>query len=295
MQLATTVRAVLFSRTVRWIAGSLAAIFIISVTVLYAGSSWRIARTYDTVTPPLRITAAGSVDHGDRLASVYGCKDCHGTHGRVFFDVPMVGRLVAPDLARIVPLYDDTQLVALLRRGIKHDRTSALAMPADGLSVLADTDIADIIAWLRARKPDAETETAETSFGPLGRLGVLTGGFPFSADMQHDPAPPAERPTGSQRALGEYMVKSACNHCHRLDEEHVVKPGLTAPPVRPMSQSYDLAQFTELLRTGKALGDRKLELMSDVARGSLSHLTDEEIAAIHAYLNAPVPETTAAK
>jgi hypothetical protein len=54
-----------------------------------------------------------------------------------------------------------------------------------------------------------------------------------------------------------------------------------------MTQSYDLEQFTRLMRTGKALGDRELELMSSVSRDGFSHLTDEEIAAIHAYLNAP--------
>lgn len=199
----------------------------------------------------------------------------------------MVGRLVAPDLARSAPLYSDAELVTLLRHGIKRDRTSASAMPADGLSALADADIADIVAWLRAQQPDAETETAATSFGPLGRIAIISGSFPLSANLPHDPAPPVTRPEQTQSALGEYLVKTACNHCHRLDEEHQVTPTLTAPPVRPMSQSYDLAQFTHLMRTGKGLGDRELELMSEVSRDSFKYLNDEEIAAIHAYLNAP--------
>jgi hypothetical protein len=38
------------------------------------------------------------------------------------------------------------------------------------------------------------------------------------------------------------------------------------------------------MRTGKAVGERKLELMSEVAVGSLSRLHDEEIAALYGYL-----------
>jgi cytochrome c553 len=286
----SAVRATLYSRTLRWIVVGLATVVVTALAVLYGGSSLRMARTYDASIPALRLSEPGSVERGERLAGVYACKDCHGTHGRIFFDVPMVGRLIAPDLARTAPKYTDAELVGLLRHGIKRDRTSAIIMPADALSSLADADVADIIAWLRALKPESETETAETTVGPLARLGMISGGFPFSTDMQHDPSPPATRPTGDQLALGEYLTKTACNHCHRMDEDHVVKPGLTAPPVRPMGQSYDAGQFKDLLRTGKALGDRKLELMSDVARSSFSHLTDEEIAAIHAYLNAPVAE-----
>jgi hypothetical protein len=38
------------------------------------------------------------------------------------------------------------------------------------------------------------------------------------------------------------------------------------------------------LRTGVAAGDREVSLMSEVARGRYSHLTDEEIEAIYQYL-----------
>lgn len=284
----SSARAALLSKPMRWIAGALVGVAALSAAVLYGGSAWRMARTYDAPAQTLRLAHAAAPERGERLAAVYGCKDCHGTHGRIFFDVPMVGRLVAPDLARAVALYSDAELVAVIRQGIKRDRTSALAMPADAFSSMADEDVADIIAWLRRLKPDGETETAETRLGPLGRVAAITGGFPFSADMPRDPAPPAARPDGADPiALGGYLVTSSCNHCHRLDEEHVVKPGLTAPPVRPMAQSYDIAQFTQLLRTGKALGDRELVLMSDVSRGAFSRLTDDEIAAIHAYLNTP--------
>ena len=41
-----------------------------------------------------------------------------------------------------------------------------------------------------------------------------------------------------------------------------------------------------LIRTGVPPGGRKLKMMDSVAKEDLSHYTDEEIAAIHAYLSA---------
>ena len=42
----------------------------------------------------------------------------------------------------------------------------------------------------------------------------------------------------------------------------------------------------QLLRTGTALGNRQLGLMSEVAQRSLSKLSDEEIADLYVYLRA---------
>jgi hypothetical protein len=49
--------------------------------------------------------------------------------------------------------------------------------------------------------------------------------------------------------------------------------------------SYTPEGFTQLLRTGVALGGRQLGMMSEEARNNLSHLTDAEISALYAYLH----------
>lgn len=295
MSAASALRAFFFSKILRWIAGSLAAIVLIAVAVLYGGSEWRLNRTYERPSIALNPPEQPSAERGQRLSILNGCQGCHGTHGRVFLDVPALGRLIAPDLARSAAHYSNAELAVLIRAGIKRDGTSTLVMPVNAMSALADQDVADLIAWLRALKPEGQTETATTTIAPLGRFLILTGVFPFSADMPRDPAPPAAHPVAPLVVVGEYLVKTTCAHCHALDEERELKPGLKTPPVRAMTQSYDLAQFTLLLRTGKAIGDREVGLMSEVSRDGFSHLTDEEIAAIHAYLNAPETHTTAGK
>lgn len=48
--------------------------------------------------------------------------------------------------------------------------------------------------------------------------------------------------------------------------------------------AYDLGQFKTMLRTGVGPGNKNIGMMGEVARSDFSHLTDEEIAAVHAYL-----------
>ena len=62
-----------------------------------------------------------------------------------------------------------------------------------------------------------------------------------------------------------------------------IEPGLHAPDLA-IAAAYELEAFRPLLRTGAPLGGRQLRTMDQVARRDFSHLTDEEIAAIHACL-----------
>jgi cytochrome c553 len=203
----------------------------------------------------------------------------------VFFDVPMVGRVIAPNLSRVAADYSDAELAVLLRAGVKRDRTSAVVMPADSYAWLADEDVIDLIAWLRSLKavPDAVDKT--TTWRPLARLGMLFGDFNFSADRVKPADPPVHAPTAPPTARGAYLEKTLCSHCHRLNVENFVRPGTIAPALAPAAQSYDAGQFRTLLRTGKGIGNRHLGLMKEVAVGATVFLDDADIAALHAFLS----------
>ena len=56
-----------------------------------------------------------------------------------------------------------------------------------------------------------------------------------------------------------------------------------------MVSAYSPEAFARLVRTGRALGDRELGMMSRWARSNLSHLTDDEIAALYTYLSSMDP------
>ncbi len=77
-----------------------------------------------------------------------------------------------------------------------------------------------------------------------------------------------------------------CTECHgpRLTGEADPEGGAGSPALG-QAYGYSLEQFRTLLRTGtpRETG-RQLGLMAEVAQNSLTHLTDDEIAAIHGYL-----------
>jgi mono/diheme cytochrome c family protein len=89
---------------------------------------------------------------------------------------------------------------------------------------------------------------------------------------------------GAGSSFGRHLAMTHCSECHGPSlEGGEPEPGATAPDLT-VASAYDLPAFTKLLRSGAPLGGRKLRQMDVVARAELAYLTDEEIAAIHAYL-----------
>jgi cytochrome c553 len=98
------------------------------------------------------------------------------------------------------------------------------------------------------------------------------------------PAPASPRAATVAPPSGErlaYVV--GCVNCHHQTPKEI----LNAPPLIVV-QTYSLAEFATLLKTGAARDGRDLyaqgSIMGIVAREQLSYLTDEEIAAIHTFL-----------
>jgi mono/diheme cytochrome c family protein len=281
----TRMKALVAIPVVKWSALALGSLVLIAVVVLYAGSEWRLARTYDAPAIALRdIGRPASVERGFHLSRIEGCQGCHQEAGRVFFDVPMVGRLIAPNLSRVMADYSDQELAALLRTGVKRDRTSAVVMPADSFAWLADEDVIDLIAWLRTLKPAPDAVNETTTWRPLGRFAMLLGDFNFSADLVKPASPPVHAPASPPTVRGAYLEKTLCSHCHRLDVENPVRPGTVAPALAPVAHGYDGDEFRILLRTGKGIGGRELGLMKEVAVEAFAVLDDADIAALHVYL-----------
>jgi mono/diheme cytochrome c family protein len=120
--------------------------------------------------------------------------------------------------------------------------------------------------------------------GPLGRLGLVLGEFqPEAIFVRRDSAAVtlAERPVDADTlGLGRYVARTSCTECHGAD----LRGHETGPPSLVVATGYAPAEFRHFLRSGTAKGGRELPLMSDMARERFSHLTDAEVAALHAYL-----------
>ena len=271
--------------------GGIAAVLVVAVIAIYGISAWQLNARHEVAGLALRVTPAPSMaEAGQRLAHVNGCFGCHGDDlaGHLFVDNIFIGRLSGHNLTRVVPQYSDEQLTNVIRGGVKSDGTGNIFMPSHAMVRLADADVAAIVAYLRTveRRPDA---AKDTSLGLLARALVVIGMIPIEPDIV-DPTQlgPRERPTEAD-ALGRYVARTTCAMCHGLDlhgEEQVQSPNLFA-----ILPAYSLADFRTLLATGIATGGRKLGLMTEMSQSALKYMSDDEVAAVYAYLSAPESAT----
>jgi mono/diheme cytochrome c family protein len=265
----------------RGVAG-LALVAATAAGAVWGTAEWRLHAQWPAELKPLQVQPSPSlVAEGERVFHIVGCAGCHREAGNVLFEAPRVGRLIAPNITRRTADYSDEALVRLIRRGVKHDGTTAIVMPTKELGRLADQDVAAIVSYVRSLAPRPDAVSVSTQWGPLGYIALATGKVDLSAAVAPDIDPPVLRPTDSE---GEYLVSGICRGCHELDSAHDNGFGMKTPPLRAMAKAYSLEEFRHLMRTGEASGGRDVGLMSRIAKTDLSHFTDSEIEAVHHYL-----------
>jgi cytochrome c553 len=255
-----------------------------AAAIVYLLSELALRRTYteprvDIVVP----SDSQSVLEGHRLAQVRGCSGgCHGanTEGGVFIDNLLLAHLVAPNLTIAVRRYSNADLERIIRRGVRPDGLSVIGMPSEMFSGLTDEDLGKILAYLRS-VPVLPGPAAERRLGPLARVGFVMGKLAPAAELVRRASllTGIWPPDGDSTASGGYLARTSCTECHGLD----LRGSDPAPDLR-IAAGYSLEAFRDLMRTGKALGDRELPLMSPVARQRFRHFTDEELRDLYAFL-----------
>jgi cytochrome c553 len=266
--------------------GALTVLALGAAAFVYLLSERMIRKTYDLPRSSIAFPTESIVlTGGQRLATVRGCYNgCHGERldGGVFIDQPLLARLVAPNLTRVVAQYSDAELERVIRHGVRRNGRSTLGMPSSMFYHLSDQDLGAIIAFLRSA-PVTEGPATEISLGPLARLGLALGKYQPQAELiDHDAPRLAVRDTSDHITFGKYLALTSCTECHGLDLRG--NPDRSTPNLG-IAATYSEEDFARLMRTGNALGGRELRLMSDVARRRFSHLTAGEIKALHSYLS----------
>ena len=255
-----------------------------AASYVYVASERALVRTYDVALTSFQAPRdATAVAAGQRLATIYGCSNCHAARleGTMLYDEPGIARISAPNVSRIAHEYTDAQLERLIRRGVKLDGTSTWIMPAAMFSHLTDEDLGSIIAWVRSM-PAIDGVAREMTLRPLGRIGVVSDKFIPQA-LQVEASEPAAVDRTDPLAHGKYLVMTACTECHgaKLEGSDIVKaPGLM------VAAGYSKDDFARLMRTGIGRGDRNLGLMSEVGQVRFSSFTDAEVDAVRTYLEA---------
>ena len=277
-------------RLLRWIGiafGALLVLALLAYLVVYVVSERTLRRTYPVPHVALTLpTDPEAIAEGRRLATIRGCfAGCHGraAEGAVLSNQPLIARLVAPNLPAAARRYNAGQLAAIIRYGLRPDGRSVVVMPSEAFAGLSDDDLARIVAFLRSL-PDTPGPGPDITLGPLGRLGFALGQFRTAAQLRAAarPLPAARAP---QAAQGRYLAQTICAHCHGTDLRGESNPEFTSPPLQVVA-AYPPDAFTQLLRTGVALGGRRLGVMAVTAQRNLALLSDAEIASLYTYLHA---------
>ncbi len=286
-----------------WLARGAAALMIavvLALGVIYGLSQRRMTAVY-TITPPVpRVpTDAGAIARGEHVATIRGCRGCHGPNlaGETFIDAPLVVRLSGANLTpgRVGGAPSDIDMVRAIRHGVAPDGHPLLFMPAQEFSSLSAQDMGDLLAYLH-RVPAVRRAPPANTVGPLGRLMFLAGKIPLlpaelvnhhqqvAADAPHTPV-----------EYGAYLA-GACSGCHGRTFSGGPIPG-TPPgwtvPANLTVHPTGLAGWSEndlkhALRDGVARGGRKLNT-ERMPVAMTRHLTDPEIGALYAFFRSLPP------
>ena len=273
-------------RWVGYFAGFLLLLVVLAAAYVWIVSSNALTSRADAHTETLAAATPAQIADGTRQLSILGCVSCHGEglRGKLFFDVPNVAKLYAPNLTLIAAQSDDQKLAQSIRQGVGHDGRSLFVMPSAQYSRLTDAETTALVHAIR-QQPRGGTQMPPISVGLLGRIGIATGKFKMQPDLVAEYAERMPADLGPQFAFGHHLAMTNCAECHGSTlNGGEPKPELKAPDLSIVG-AYDLPKFTRLMRTGIPASGKKLELMDEIARNDLSHYNDAEIAALYAYLH----------
>jgi mono/diheme cytochrome c family protein len=293
-------------RVLKWIGyivGGFILVILLAVGTVYAITSSRMGKTYSTTVQPLAIPAdSASIARGRHLTESVGkCQACHGDNyaGKIVSDDPAFARLTSSNLTRgkggIGGTYSDEDWVRAIRFGVRKDGKPLIFMPSEAFTYFNDTDLAQIIAYLKTLPPADMTITPAKSIGPIARIVYLAGGFPLiPASMIPTDLSRTVVPEGPTPEYGNYLVTAGgCRGCHGPNLGGA-KMGSTATP--NLTRSGELgkwseADFVRAIRTGVHPSGRILS--AEMPWPFMKGLTDTELTAMWNYLQSMEPAPVA--
>ncbi|MEZ5320031.1 MAG: cytochrome c [Vicinamibacterales bacterium] len=274
-----------------------------------------------TTDQPFEVTEARLARGQYLVEGVAHCFHCHSEHDLStpeypivaarrgagwLLPIPELGTLAAPNITPDpdtgLGAWTDDEIARAIREGVRKDgRALFPVMPYTDFAKMSDEDVASIVVYLRTIPAVRNTVPARQLIFPLSLL-VNTMPEPLAGPV---PGPATATPV----ERGHYLATLAgCIGCHTpTDDQGIPLPHMElaggAPfddPGREMAPvfsanitrdpsgiaHYDEAMFKETLRTGRLPGRVLNHIMPFEA---FSHLTDEDLSALFAYLEAQPP------
>ena len=269
-----------------WAAGGLAGLAALVLAVIWFLGEGKLSQKF--AAPEVDLVHSKDAEvlaYGARLAAIAGCDGCHqkNMQGEILGELPDGTRLVAPNVPRIASKYTDQELARVLRYGVRPNGKPVLAMPSEAFFSMTDDDLIAILSHVRATR-DEGGELPKSWIGPMARFMLATGKLSTAPALIKDMSVRPQYDFNNEIERGAYLATIACAECHGLDFKGTTFGPDFAPPDLIVASAYTPEEFSALMKTGAATGGRELGLMAEVSRGRLSYFTDEEIAAVYAFL-----------
>ncbi|NVO27228.1 c-type cytochrome [Donghicola sp. C2-DW-16] len=250
------------------------------------------------------------VTRGEYLARAGDCTACHTATGGAYmaggypFEMPMgtiISSNITPSDQYGIGKWTEAEFADALRKGVRPDGSRLYpAMPYPSYANITDEDIAALYAYFMQIDPVDAAPKVETALDfPFNIPGAMAawdllfaGGDPYTADPE----------LTDQQNRGAYLVKGLahCSTCHTPRNQLMATdntrflagtavegwyaPNLTSDDISGLGQWSD-AEIASYLQNGHAMGKAQAGgPMADAVQNSLQYLTDQDIAAITAYL-----------
>ncbi|WP_102224219.1 c-type cytochrome [Acidimangrovimonas sediminis] len=260
----------------------------------------------------------GLVSRGEYLARAGDCAACHTARdgkpmaGGYVFSMPM-GKIVSSNITPSkrfgIGNWTEEQFARAVRKGVRPDGSHLYpAMPYPSYARITDADMKALYAYFRQVKPVDAAPSVKTSLKfPFNLPGMMMGWdliFANSGPFKDDPK------LDAQQNRGKYLVQGLahCSTCHTPRNAFMATdngkylaganvdgweaPNLTSDKVSGLGGWSD-AEIESYLKNGHAKGKAQAGgPMADAITHSLHYLSDQDIAAITAYLRTVPPIRT---
>ena len=272
-------------RAFRWVgvgAGIAAAVALVACALAWLYSESVIERHYPLLSMDVPVSdKPGIVAHGRHLATLMGCRDCHGT---ALAGKPMVladgFEIHASNLTRSVRTLSDEEFARAMRDGLAPDGKSLWAMPSQDYTYISVADAAAIIGYVHSL-PLAGAPTPPVRFTRRDRLAIVEGTLEPTAIHVQDAT--ASLDLGPRYEGGRYIARTSCGQCHGVDLSGT--PDRATPDLAVVGR-YALRDFFALLREGRAPDTHSTPAMHALATSRFYEFKDYEVMALYDYLSA---------
>ena len=232
---------------------------------------------------------SASLAYGEHLAKIHGCASCHSDsfEGKVFIDAPpflVAATNLTAGNGGIGTSYTIQDWDRSIRYGVGPDGKALIIMPSKTLHNLSDTDAAALIGYL-SNLPPINSELPETELRPLGKVLTAVGEFDVANEVhlaaQRESSPPAS----VSASYGKYLSSMTCTYCHgdNLEGGAPLAPDEPPPPSLIPAGKWNAEMFKKAMRTGITPTGHEMNI-DIMPWNAFKHMTDEELQAIHLYL-----------